>query len=323
MCSPDGRDCNLFVPSTPSNRRNPNFCTHRFTPRRGIVRSYQNLQKTGLDIEKQPKLTYGTNMSEKKVAWITGSGAPRVGQVIANHFAAHGFQIALHANTSVENAAKCATELNRTGTETIIVQGAIEDPEFARTSVQRIVSKFGRLDVLVNSAAIWDWRSLEETTAADIQQQFQVNTLGTFLCSQAAGLQMTKQQDGGAIVLIGDWAVHRPYPDFAAYFAGKGAIETMTRSLAVELATRNPAVRVNAILPGPVMMDESISAEKAKTILEQSLLKRQGKPEDVAQAAYFLATQEFITGVCLPVDGGRSIYAGHSTDAIAHPTFHP
>lgn len=260
-------------------------------------------------------------MSEKKVAWITGSGSPRVGQVVAKHFASQGYQIALHANTSAENAAKCASELNRTGTETIVVQGAVEEPDFAKSAVQRIVQQFGRLDVLVNSAAIWDWRSLEDTTASDIQRQFQVNTLGTFLCSQAAGLQMTKQPDGGSIVLIGDWAVLRPYPDFSAYFAGKGAIETMTRSLAVELATRNPAVRVNAILPGPVMLDESISPQKAHAIQEQCLLKRLGKPEDVARAAYFLATQEFITGACLPVDGGRSIYAGDSKDAIAHPTF--
>ena len=261
-------------------------------------------------------------MSEKKVAWITGSGSPRVGQVVAKHFASKGFRIALHANKSVENATKCAAELEHSGTDTIILQGAVEDPEFAKASVHRIVREFGRLDVLVNSAAIWEWRSLEETTALDVQRQFHVNTLGTFLCSQAAGLQMIRQPDGGSIVLIGDWAVLRPYPDFSAYFAGKGAIETMTRSLAVELATRNPAVRVNAILPGPVMMDVSISAEKTQTIQEQSLLKRQGKPEDVAEAAYFLSTQEFITGVCLPVDGGRSIYSGHSTDAVAHPTIH-
>ena len=130
---------------------------------------------------------------------------------------------------------------------------------------------------------------------------------------------MASKPTGGAIVLIGDWAVVRPYPDFAAYFAGKGAIETMTRSLAVELATRNPAVRVNAILPGPVMLDPSISSEKANAIRQQCLLKTHGQPEHVAQAAYFLATHEFITGACLPVDGGRSIYAGHSTDAIAHP----
>ena len=259
-------------------------------------------------------------MIGKKVAWITGSGAPRVGQAIAKYFATQGFQIALHANNSVNNGMQCASELKRNGTEAIVVQGSVEDSDFAKDSVHQIVQHFGRLDVLVNSAAIWDWRSFEETTAEDVRRQFEVNTLGTFLCSHAAGLQMVAQPTGGSIVLIGDWAVLRPYRDFSAYFAGKGAIETMTRSLAVELATRNPSVRVNAILPGPVMLDPSISPAKADAILEDCLLKRLGRPEDVAQAAYFLATNEFITGVCIPVDGGRSIYSGSSMDAIAHPT---
>lgn len=260
-------------------------------------------------------------MVEKQVAWITGSGAPRVGQAIAKHFASQGYRIALHANQSFEVAQQCASEMIRSGTDTIVVRGSVEDPEFAKASVHRIVHHFGRLDVLINSAAVWDWQSFEETTALDVQRQFEVNTLGTFLCSQAAGLQMASQPSGGAIVLIGDWAVLRPYPDFSAYFASKGAIETMTRSLAIELATRNPAVRVNAVLPGPVMLDASISAEKANAIMQQCLLKRHGEPEHVAQAAYFLATHQFITGVCLPVDGGRSIYAGPSHDMNAHPTF--
>jgi len=260
-------------------------------------------------------------MIEKKVAWITGSGAPRVGQVIAKYFAAKGFRIALHANSSIESAASCALEMQQSGTEAIVLHGAVEDPEFAKTSVQQIVQQFGRLDVLINSAAVWDGQLLEKTTASDVKSQFEVNTLGTFLSTQAAGLQMVSQSMGGAIVLIGDWSVVRPYPGFAAYFAGKGAIETMTRSFAVELATRNPAVRVNAVLPGPVMLAESISSEKANAIREQSLLKLDGQPEHVAEAAYFLASHEFITGVCLPVDGGRSIYAGHSADVFAHPSF--
>ncbi len=272
------------------------------------------------DANTSHKMEMHKEMIGEKVAWITGSGAPRVGQAIARYFATQGFQIALHANTSIENAMKCASELKQNGTDAIVVQGSVEDSDFAKASVQQIVQYFGRLDVLVNSAAIWDWRSIEETTAEDVRRQFEVNTLGTFLCSQAAGLQMVTQPTGGSIVLIGDWAVLRPYPDFSAYFAGKGAIETMTRSLAVELAIRNPSVRVNAILPGPVMLDQSLSTAKADAIRQDCLLKRLGRPEDVAQAVYFLATNEFITGVCIPVDGGRSIYSGSLMDAIAHPT---
>ncbi len=259
--------------------------------------------------------------THQPVAWITGSGAPRVGQAIAKYFAMRGYRIALHANQSLQSAMDTISDLNRDGVQAIAVQGAVEDPDFANTSVQHIVKNFGRIDVLVNSAAIWEWKSLENITASDVRRQFEVNTLGTFLCSQAAGLQMVAQPNGGSIVLVGDWAVSRPYRDFAAYFAGKGAIETMTRSLAVELATRNPNVRVNAILPGPVMLASTISPERANEIQMQCLLKRHGSPEDVAHAAFFLATNAFVTGVCLPVDGGRSIYAGPSTDAIAHATF--
>jgi len=255
------------------------------------------------------------------VAWITGSGAARVGQSVAAHFADHGYRIVLHANKSRAEAHTFAAHLQNSGTRTMVVEGAIENPRFGIESVEKIVETFGRIDVLINSAAIWDWKPFEETTAADVQRQFEVNTLGTFLCSQAAGLQMVKQPTGGAIVLIGDWAVHRPYRDFSSYFVGKGAIETMTRSLAIELATRNSRIRVNAILPGPVMLDESISEKKALTILNQSLLKRHGEPHHVSEAAYFLATHEFITGVCLNVDGGRSIYSENSVADIAHPTF--
>lgn len=259
--------------------------------------------------------------STKPVAWVTGSGAKRVGHSIAHAFALAGYRIVLHANQSIDSANAYADELQSRGTDAMVVQGPVNDAEFAPQAVQQIVERFGRLDVLVNSAAIWDWTPFEDISEGDIRRQFEVNTLGTFLCSRSAGLHMVTQPSGGAILLIGDWAVHRPYRHFAPYFVGKGSIETMTRSLAVELAARNPNIRVNAILPGPVMLDASISADAAERIRQQSLLKRHGTPSDVANAAIFLAQQPFITGVALPVDGGRSIYSGDQWDAVAHPTF--
>lgn len=261
--------------------------------------------------------------STKPVAWITGSGAPRVGRAVAEYFAQSGYRIALHANHSLTDANQCAASWNAKGIETIVTSGPVESETTAKQSVAQILNAFGQLDVLVHSAAIWDWKPLEDTTAADVMRQMNVNSLGTFLCCQEAGLHMVKQPQGGAIVMIGDWAVVRPCPDFSAYFAGKGAIETMVRSFAVELASRNPAIRVNGIMPGPVMLDTSITPEKAEQIRHNSLLKRHGTPEHVAQAAMFLANHEFITGVCLPVDGGRSIYAGPTTDQLAHPTYTP
>jgi pteridine reductase len=269
----------------------------------------------------KPERDNNLHSTEVPVAWVTGSGAARVGQQVARRFASAGYRIVVHANRSVDKAKIFLEELAEAGVETLLIQGNVAESDFAETAVHKILERFGRLDVLVNSAAVWEWKPLEEITPNDVRTQFEINSLGTFLCSQQAGLAMVKQTQGGAIILIGDWAVVRPYVNFAPYFVGKGAIETMARSLAVELASRNPNIRVNAVLPGPVMLDQSISNEHAAKIAQDCLLKRLGTPDDIAEAAFFLTQQRFITGVCLPVDGGRSIYAGGGTDSIAHPTY--
>jgi pteridine reductase len=121
---------------------------------------------------------------------------------------------------------------------------------------------------------------------------------------------MVDQPEGGSILTIGDWAVARPYPEYAAYFPSKGAIPAITRTMAVELARRNPAVRVNCILPGPVMLPHDLSQEERKQAIGATLVKRQGRPEHVAHAVLFLVENDFVTGVCLPVDGGRTIASG-------------
>lgn len=259
--------------------------------------------------------------SSSPVVWITGSGAHRVGRSVAQHFARQKYRVALHALRSTAEATQVADAWTQQGTECMVTRGDVSDMDAMQQSVDEIVARFGRLDVTVHCAAIWDWKSLETTTADDVRRQFEVNTLGSYAVARTAGLQMVRQQSGGAIVLLGDWAVARPYCDFSAYFVGKGAIETMVRSMAVELATRNPSVRVNGILPGPVMLDPSIDPEQAERIREACLLKRHGSPEHVASAAFFLATHEFITGTCLPVDGGRTIWSGYETDRSAHPTY--
>jgi pteridine reductase len=258
---------------------------------------------------------------DRPVVWVTGSGARRVGRTVAIHFAAHGYDIALHARQSIAEGAEGAQEIKARGGDSLLTVGDVSDMEAMKRAVDGIQTKFGRLDALVHCAAIWDWKPLEATTVDDVRRQFEVNTLGAYVVSHCAGLQMVEQPNGGSITLIGDWAVSRPYCDFSAYFVGKGAIETLVRTMAVELATRNPSIRVNGLLPGPVMLDDSISVEAAERIRQSSLLKKQGTPEHVATAAYFLSTHEFITGVCIPVDGGRTIWAKDDTDRIAHPTF--
>ena len=124
---------------------------------------------------------------------------------------------------------------------------------------------------------------------------------------------MCRQQEGGVIVTVGDWAIDRPYLDHAAYFVSKGAISTLTKTLAVELAQRNPKVRVNAIHPGPVMFPPESSESERQAMVASTLTKNANCPESVAQAVHFFVQNRFVTGVCLPVDGGRTIFAAEPT----------
>jgi pteridine reductase len=178
--------------------------------------------------------------------------------------------------------------------------------------VENVLARFQRIDVLVSAAAAWGSKRLEDTSAADVRRFFETNTLGTFLVCQHVGLAMVKQAEGGSIVTLGDWAIERPYLNYAAYFPSKGAIPTLTRTLAVELGVRNPKVRVNCILPGPVMFPPDLPAAERQQAIEATLVKREGTPENIALAVLHFIDNDFVTGACLPVDGGRTIYASDS-----------
>ena len=245
--------------------------------------------------------------SSKKVALITGSGKRRVGNVVAEALAGRGFSIALHYNRSADEARQTVQRLQRRGTAAVALQADVAREADVDRMFEQTLEHFGRLDVLVTSAAVWERKPLEEVAADDVRRQFEINALGTFLCCRGAGLIMVRQPQGGAIVTIGDWATARPYPDYSAYFVGKGSIPTLTRSMAVELARRNPAVRVNCILPGPVMLPENLSKAELAGAVAGTLLGRAGRPENVAHAVLFLVENDYVTGVCLPVDGGRTI----------------
>lgn len=261
---------------------------------------------------------------ENPVALVTGSGSARVGRCIAETLRAAGFRIVLHANRSADEARQVVQGWNSANVQAAspvasLIIGDVSDEALVAQWRSQVAAEFGRLDVLVNSAAIWEPTRLEELKASDFEHFFRINALGTALMNQHFGLWMTEQESGGAIINIGDWATARPYRDFAAYFPSKAAVVSITQSMAVELASRNPKVRVNAVLPGPVLIADEVSAERQQRIIDECLLKRAGSPEDVSQAVMFLATSPFITGVAIPVDGGRSIFAGASADPIAHP----
>jgi len=245
----------------------------------------------------------------QRVALITGSGRKRIGFVVARHLARRGFAVALHYNSSAEEARESVEAIRGEGVPCEAFQANVAVEEDVDRMTREVLDRFGRIDTLVTTASVWDATPLEQVTAAEVRRQFDINTLGTFLCARRVGLAMCGQETGGSIVTFGDWAIERPYADHAAYFIAKGAIPTLTKALAVELAQRNPQVRVNGIHPGPVMFPPDISDERKQRMTDSTLTRNPNRPESIALAVEFFLDNPFVTGTCLPVDGGRTIYA--------------
>lgn len=240
---------------------------------------------------------------------VFGSAKERLGHAICLEASRRGYQVGIHYNTSQKDA--LLTEkacLKHGASNTIVVKGDVSNEQDVAGIIAKVAKKFGSLDLVVTAAAIWKEKKLLDTDADLVREHFEINTLGTFLCCKHAGKIMTRQKSGGLIVTMGDWATVRPYIDYAAYFASKGGIQTLTATFANELANLNPNVRVNCILPGPVMVPESVSKAEKKKIAGKTLLKRLGTPEHIVKTVFFLADNDFVTGVAIPVDGGRSVF---------------
>ncbi|MEM9185475.1 MAG: SDR family oxidoreductase [Planctomycetota bacterium] len=248
---------------------------------------------------------------QPSVALVTG-GARRVGRAVSRDLAQRGCRVAIHANTSLDAAQALAAEITDDGGEALALGADLRDEGATRAMVDRARRHFGRLDALVACAAIWEPMPIDAANADDVRKHFDVNAVASFVCAQQAGLIMAEQDTGGAIVLFGDAAAERPQAGYAAYHPSKGAIPAMTRSLAVELAARNPRVRVNAVLPGPVIVSQDEPAERQRAVAEGTLLDVVGHAEHLAHAVAFLLENPFITGVCLPVEGGRRLAGGWS-----------
>lgn len=241
------------------------------------------------------------------VAMVTGAGKRRVGSFIARMLAERSYRVAIHYRSSQSDAELLKNELLAQGREAEVFQADMAEVSSIDRMFDQVLERFGRLDVLVTAAAVWEPCRLESMTPESVKEHFYVNALGSFWCCRRAGLTMVNQPEGGVIITIGDWAIERPYLNYAGYFISKGCIPTMTRVLAIELSHRNPNIRVNAIMPGPVMMPSHLPEEEKIEVIRSTLLQKEGKPEHIVSAVEFLIDNDYVTGVCLPVDGGRTI----------------
>jgi pteridine reductase len=233
-------------------------------------------------------------------ALVTGGGI-RVGRAIALALGRAGFDVIVHANRSVKDAEGVVAELKALGRQARVEQADLSSDDGPATLAARIDA----IDVLVNSAASYEHVDFKDVTRAQLERMFAVNVTAPFLLTQALAPKLKAAK--GAVVNITDMAVTHAYTTthfFSHYLASKAALDQLTRAWALELG---PEIRVNAVAPGPVAMAAETTDAQKSDILERIPLKREGRPEDVAQAVVFLAQSPYITGQTLRVDGGLSV----------------
>jgi pteridine reductase len=237
-----------------------------------------------------------------KVALVTGAGR-RLGRALAQSLAGQGMTIALHYNASEDGARSLEREIQAAGGRAACFQADLTSPEAARALPDRVASEWGRLDVLVNSAAVMHRLKFEETTPTQWDSILNLNLRSLFFCAQGAAPALRAAR--GKIVNLADLAGLEPWPGFAAHSISKAGVVMLTKVLARSLA---PDVTVNAIAPGAVLVPEEYSAEERERLARSTPLRRLGSPSDVAAALlYLLEGGDFVTGDILVVDGGRLV----------------
>ena len=237
-----------------------------------------------------------------KTALVTG-GAKRVGKSISHALAAKGCRLVVHYNTSHSDAQATVKELHTAGSEAIALQADITQEAEVDHMIAAAVSHFGRIDILVNNAALFYRTPIDTLTIEDWERVMDVNLTGTFLCAHKIGLRM-HEWGWGHIINIADVAGLRPWADYIPYSVSKACVLTFTQGLAMELA---PQVMVNVVIPGPVLFQDDTPAPVQQREIDKTLVKRPGSPEDVANVVAFVAESDFSTGSTFHVDGGRSL----------------
>ncbi|HLJ54542.1 MAG TPA: glucose 1-dehydrogenase [Chthonomonadaceae bacterium] len=241
-----------------------------------------------------------------KVAVVTGA-SKGIGAGIAKALAKAGARVVVNYASSGAGADRVVAEIADAGGKAVAVQADVSRSADVKRLFEAAIQAFGRLDVLVNNAAVYSFAPLEDITEGEFQRQFGTNVLGLLLATQEAVRHFGPE--GGSVINIGSMVTTATPPATAVYSGTKGAVDTITRVLAKELGPRN--IRVNSINPGGVETEGSISAgvvgsDFQKAIVAQTPLGRFGQPQDIAPVAVFLASAAsgWMTGDILSVSGG-------------------
>jgi NAD(P)-dependent dehydrogenase (short-subunit alcohol dehydrogenase family) len=238
-----------------------------------------------------------------QVALVTGAGR-RIGRVIALTLARAGAHVVVNYNRSRAEAQATVREIAALGVQAGALHADVSRPRQVEAMFRNLEKRFGRLDVLVNNAAVFFPRAWNKLTEEDWDHILGINLKGAFFCCQAAARLMMRQRSG-AIINISSLGGLQAWPGYVHYCSSKAAVIMLTRCLAKALA---PHVRVNSVAPGAILLPGEQRSAMIKNVIRSTPLEKAGRAQDVADMVLFLAAHaEFITGQVFAVDGGKSI----------------
>jgi NAD(P)-dependent dehydrogenase (short-subunit alcohol dehydrogenase family) len=267
----------------------------------------------GIEAEMNPRPEYikdtykASGKLKGKIALITG-GDSGIGRAISIHYAKEGADIGIVYLEEDIDARETQKLVEAEGRKCLLIKGDVKDSDFCKEAVEKMVSEYGRLNILVNNAGIQiPQKEAEAITESQLEQTFRTNIFAYFFFAQAA---LEHLKEGDCIVNTTSVTAYRSSPNLIDYSSTKGAITSFTRSLASNLAKKK--IRVNAVAPGPVwtpLIVSTFEEEKIKKFGSETAMERPGQPSELGPAYVFLACDDasFITGQVIHVNGGEVV----------------
>jgi pteridine reductase len=242
-----------------------------------------------------------------RIALVTGGGT-RLGRAIAEGLARAGADIAVHFHRSAEGADSTLELIWSLGKQGHKFAADLTRAQDIESLVERVEDEMGPIGALVNNSAVFERASFFATTPEQLQAHWELNARAPFLLSQQVGRRMMKRGKGDIVNVLDIGGVFIPWKNYSAYCMSKGALATLTRCLALELA---PQIRVNGVAPGTILPPEGTPKETLDQLRARIPQHQFGSLEDIVESvAFLLAGPSYITGQILAVDGGRSLAGG-------------
>jgi pteridine reductase len=236
-----------------------------------------------------------------KVALITGSGV-RLGRAMALALAERGCDIIVHYHRSDDEANEVVTHIRQMGRRAVALSADLRDAGRAGELIERGAQALGQVDILINSASLFERGTLDETTEALWDHHLAVNLKAPFFLCQAFARQIGERR--GHIINMVDWRVARPGTAYLAYYMSKTGLLALTESLAQALG---PNVQVNAIAPGAILPPPGDDGSYFRKLAQRVPLKRTGSPEEIVKGVLYLLDSDFVTGETLFITGGEHL----------------